>query len=264
MKLVFDVGATNTRIARVNDGALNNVHEFETDASLHGLDTLITKLAELADGHQIEVMAGDVPGTISDGVLVSARNLPDWKGAKIVEKLSTHFACSVKLYNDAILCGVGEAHFGSGKPSGEMLYFTISSGVNGVRLINGFPDNSLPEYNLGRMIVSGGPHQAADLESLIGGAAIEKRTGHHPRDIRDPEFWQQEAGYLARGVYNARLMWNPQLVVFGGSMMNDISLDQIERVMAELPPAFNHGVELRRAKLHSEAGLYGAMVYLEK
>lgn len=58
------------------------------------------------------------------------------------------------------------------------------------------------------------------LEGLASGPAIEMRTGTKGQDlsIEDP-FWEIEADYIAQCACNTTLMLSPDIIIFGGGVM---------------------------------------------
>jgi predicted NBD/HSP70 family sugar kinase len=262
--LVFDMGGTKTRYALYANGKLNNVVKTTTDVSKSGFDRFLAKLVKHAEGYDLDGVLGGMPGQCSgpDGVLSLAPNLPAWLGTPVVKQLKQSFGPQVTLLNDVMLGGVGEAHFGAGRADGVMVYFTVSTGTNAVRLLDGFPDRSISRYEVGRMIMSSeaGP---VDLEETVGGAALERRMGRPPHDLHDPELWQEHARRLAVGVYNVSLLWSPSVIVFGGSMMRDIDLKLVDRHLRSLPQALLTFPELKYATLGDEMGLHGAVAWLQ-
>lgn len=67
--------------------------------------------------------------------------------------------------------------------------------------------------------------------------------GKRGQDI-DPndEFWDIEAGYLAQAAYNTSLMFSPEVIVFGGGVMQVEGL--IEKVREKFKTLMNGYVDL--------------------
>jgi predicted NBD/HSP70 family sugar kinase len=172
------------------------------------------------------------------------------------------FDCPVYILNDVELCGLGEAHEGSGITRGVMAYFTISTGVNAVRIVDGRIDRTISSFDIGKLLVGdiGGEEQT--LESLTGGAALSRRKGRPPKTIRDPSVWRIEAHELAIGLYDVLLTWTPTRVVFGGGMMKDIDLKLVREELASIPSALSTIPDLLYASLGDAGGLHGALVWL--
>jgi predicted NBD/HSP70 family sugar kinase len=263
--VIFDVGGTNTRIACSEDGrSFTQAAKLVTDPGPQGFDAFVAALKQTAAGRPVWAVAGGLPGHANlTGTLQQAPNLPGWHGIPVVERLQHELGVPVVIDNDTAVVGLGEAVFGAGREHDIVVYMTVSTGVNGVRLIKDDIDVSTTGFELGSMLLSDDDGQLVSLESLAGGAALERRYGRHPRDLREPTIWRTEARYLARALYNTLLHWSPEVVVYGGGMMRDISLDVIAEELAAFPPVFELQPELKLAELGDEGGLYGALALLK-
>jgi predicted NBD/HSP70 family sugar kinase len=259
--LTFDVGATKTRIALADAMGLGEIEIMPTDHTPNGFARLLGELEEHAEGQKIAAVIGGMAGELEgpEGELVVSPNLPEWLGIPVLHRLHSLFDCRIEVDNDTVLCGLGESHNGAGITSGVMAYFTVSTGVNAVRIVDGQVDPSILRFEIGAELLDEEAGQNRTLEELTGGAALTRRTGMAPAQIKDPKVWALEAHELARGVYDTLLHWTPELVVFGGSMMRDISLNRVAKELSELPHVVDIP-ELRVAKLGDSAGLEGAIV----
>jgi predicted NBD/HSP70 family sugar kinase len=170
----------------------------------------------------------------------------------------------VHIENDAVLCGLGEAHFGAGITDGVMVYYTVSTGVNGVRIVDGVVDHSVGRYEMGYQIVGSGGAKPKSLEDLVGGRAFEERVGVSPREVRDRSIWAELEKQLARGLYNTTLYWNPQQIVLGGSMMNDLSIEGLKAALEEFPQIQETWPKLVRSRLKDEGGIMGAAAWAKQ
>lgn len=266
MVLVFDLGGTNTRMALVDKGEIGEITHLPTDPSAAGFAKFLGALQELASGQKISAIAGGMPGQLhgEDGEFLVATNLPEWKGLPVLKLMKELFDVPVFVSNDVEMCGLGEAQFGAGLSTGVMAYYTVSTGVNGVRLVDGKVDETIQHYELGKQIVDHEKGAPQELEPLISGAALEKRTRQKPHDIEDDKVWAEEERYLAAGLYNTALHWNPARIVLGGSMMRDIKITHVAEEMAKLPDVFDAWPELVLAKLGDEAGIRGCVARLEE
>lgn len=264
--LVFDIGATRIRMALASEDELGPVVRMETDPTVSGFDRVLDAMQELAQGHRIAAVVGGTPGQLEGekGRLVLAPNLPEWVGVPVLERLKARFECPVLVLNDVVLGGLGECHFGAGKPRGIMAYFTVSTGLNAVRIVEGKVDATIDRYEIGHHILETESGEVETFESLVGGAAMEKRLGRKPREVRDPEIWRTEERHLARGLYNVILDWAPDVVVFGGSMMRDINLTNLGVELRKLPEIMPSWPILKRATLKDTAGLLGGVKYWEQ
>jgi len=266
MLLVYDLGATNTRVGLVDKGVLADLVKVPTDRSKLGFAKFMGVLQEVAAGRRVNAIAGGMPFQLigEDGEVAVANNLPEWDGLRIKAGIRELFDCPVYIENDTVLCGLGEAHYGAGSKTGVMVYYTVSTGVNGVRLVNGAVDPTISRFEMGYQIVDAVSAKMRSLESFAGGAALEKRLGKAPKDVKDKTVWSSVERYMAAGLYNTALYWNPSVIVVGGKMMRDLRLEEIERILNDFPKVHEAWPVLKNAECGDEAGVRGAMVWLEQ
>ncbi len=260
MVLVFDLGATQTRIALSSDGVqLGKPYIFATDSSPEGPDHFIREIKKHIRGREIEIIAGGIAGTVDreHGILLESPNLPQWRNVPLKKLLGTMCSGEVILENDTAVVGLGEAV--NQWPKGIAVYVTVSTGVNAARFVDGRIDRSTFGFEAGRILIPSASREQKSLEALIGGHALQQRYGRLPRDIDDPKVWEVEAGYLAEGLYNMILLWSPEVIILGGSMMKDISIDLVEEKLQNLPVVFPILPKLIPAQLAAFGGLYGAL-----
>ncbi len=265
MKLVFDVGGTHIRIALSRDGkTLEQVLRHDTDPSPAGFVSFCAALQTLGREHSITAVAGGLPGHIepATGRLLHAPNLPGWQGLTVRQQLEDALHVPLTLENDAALVGLAEATRGAGRGAAIVVYLTISTGVNGVRILNGRIEPGARGFEVGAQLLPNDHGQLVPLESLVGGAALQQRYHQPPAHLHQSGLWATEARYLALGLYNTLAHWSPEVVVYGGSMMRDISLEAIERELKQLPPLGSKWPQLKRAELGDDGGLYGALAVL--
>jgi predicted NBD/HSP70 family sugar kinase len=264
--LVFDIGATKTRLALSRDGkTFDTPLVFDTDASVGGQARFINHARQLVGETQVALVAGGVPGTVdrSKGILLETPNMA-WGRVDMAGLIKQAFRAKLILENDTALVGLGEAHAGAGSPKGVMAYFTISTGVNGVRIVDGQIDRSTYGFEIGRQIISAEGEPVVTLEEMIGGRAVQERYGRLPRSIDDPSVWRKETRLLARALYNLTLEWSPELIVLGGSMMRDLPIPWIRQELEVLPQVFPKLPTLKVASLETFGGLYGALELIKE
>jgi glucokinase len=80
------------------------------------------------------------PGTIEDGSVTSARNLPDWEGTfALGPELEKALGCAVKVGNDVQVATDAEFQLGAGRPYGSLLGVFWGTGVGGGLILDGKP-----------------------------------------------------------------------------------------------------------------------------
>ena len=267
MHIVADIGGTKTRIAGSAD-----LSKFGTPVILDtpqryddALIAIIAAAKKIAGG-KIESLAAGVKGVLSDDrrtLITAPQNiLRDWKGRPLAADLEASLSTPVFLENDTAIVGLGEAVFGAGKGAGIIAYITVSTGVNGVRIIDGHIDTGNAEIG-GQYLHVG--DRARSLEDMISGTAIAEKYGVHPKEIdKDSPVWEELAEIAAVGIHNTILHWSPERVVLGGSMFNEIGISvprvqfHIQRIMHKFPAV----PEIVHSSLGDVGGLWGGMARL--
>ncbi len=275
--ILFDIGGTKTRIALSHDG--ETFEEPRIVDTPKDFDTAIKLLKdvsfEMTGGEKIDHAAGDVAGVFSRdrAVLLKAPHLPGWNGKNVKYAIETALSTEASLANDAAVVGLGEAVYGGGKGYEIVAYITVSTGVGGVRIVNGKIDVSAMGFEPGHQIfdAGGGFHKDSvgglglDLEGYVSGSAVTDRYHKKPYEITDKAFWNEMARLLAYGLNNTIVHWSPDVVVLGGSMMKEIGIS-VDEVRAHLGGILRIYPELPHI-VHSElgdiGGLYGALALIK-
>lgn len=270
MHIVSDIGATKTRIAGSIDlEAFGQPLIFETQQDYRAaLARFVEAAKQISGGHTIEGAAIGVPGVISRDKrsLTHAANLPLWNGAAIAEDLQSALNASVSIENDAALAGLGEAIAGAGQGCAIMAYMTVSTGVNGVRIVDGDIDRATYGFEIGEQLL-GVQATAPNLEQLVSGRTISERFGVNPWELReDHPIWEELAQIIAIALHNTNAYWSPERIVIGGSMMNEIgiSMHRIRMHLEALPRKYPVVPKIVHASLGDVGGLWGALARLKR
>ncbi len=253
MKAVFDIGGTNMRVAVADGEKLGEIRKIRTPQEpKEGIAALARIVGELAAG-RIDAAAGDIAGRLGeDGRVFDAKNLHAWEGVAIERELSEALGAPVRVLNDAVVVGLGEARRGAARDFMRAAYITVSTGVGGALIVDDLAHAPL----LADLHLSMG-----DLEYLISGTAVEKKYGIHPKELDSLEERNSLADILAEGLVEIFAAWKPDVFVLGGSMIvgvNPIPLERVEeRLRARTTP-----VQVKMAELGDSAGLYGALTLI--
>jgi predicted NBD/HSP70 family sugar kinase len=279
MYLLFDIGGTRARIAVANSlDAISKTKICDTPQDFEkGVELLKKEAAELLGGKKptsvVIGFAGTIDRTTKKAVYVP--HLPEWAQKPLAESFEESYKCPVFLENDTALSGLGEAFFGAGSSEGVMVYVTISTGVGGVRIVDGDIDRGRFSSEPGHQIVNfsdrntvGGLGGGARLEDLIAGTAIEKKFNTKAYEITDDKVWDDMAKFLAYGLHNMVLHWSPERIVLGGAQITgqkgrliDISL--VKKYLKEGLYAFPNIPDIVPSKLREETGLWGGLAFLQ-
>lgn len=245
-------------------------------ADIGGTKTRLAASKELLSFSEPVVFATPTePGAIAEMLMQEAYKLTGGAAAPLMigkpvymdieKEVRKRAGAEVYFENDTALVGLGEAHHGAGKGASIFVYITVSTGVNGVRIVDGTIDRSARGFEIGGQYLA--TEGKTSLEDLISGRAVEKHYGMHPRELgTDHPLWEESARILAYGLHNTILHWSPDRVAIGGSMMKDvgISLDRVRSHLVAIRNKFSSLPEVRHSALEDSGGLWGALVRMQQ
>lgn len=277
MFILFDIGGTKMRVVAADyEKLLGDPVVVSTPKDFNeGIDTLKRIIDNIAQGlttenRAVTAIVGGIAGPLNSEqtMLVKSPNLSGWVGYDIKKTLHEAYKVPVVLENDAALVGLGEAHFGAGRGKSIVAYLTVSTGVGGVRIVDGKIDQSSLGFEPGHQIID--PDNSLcpacdgnDLEAYVSGTAIKKRFGVEPYEIHDDAVWDELSKFLAYGLNNTIVHWSPDIVVVGGSMMKEVGIPipALRKHLAEVMKIFPNIPPIEKAELGDFGGLYGSLAY---
>jgi len=274
MYLLFDVGGTKMRMAASQDlESFTNPIIMPTPKNYKmGIAAIRDAAQQYCGTQKIIAVAGSAaasPNRERTKLVGGGTHINDWISKPIKKDLEKLLKAPVHIENDTTMSGLAQVVYGPAKGYNIAAYVTVSTGVGGCRFVEGKIDQSAFGFEPGHQFVSI-PHLAVgqlsrDLEYFIGGASIYKQKGQDPSAIKDRKFWDEKAKILARGLHNISVMWSPDIMVVGGSVMQSLSLDRTKRYLVQtLSKIFPKMPRIVKAKFGGEMGLYGAMAYLRR
>jgi glucokinase len=232
------------------------------------------------------------------GVVISAPNLPGWSNVPLRDIVSDHVGLPAYLGNDANVAGLAETLYGAARGEREVIYLTISTGVGsgiitdgrlllGVRGLAGEAGHIVVQAdgplcgcgNCGCVEAFAAGTGIANFvrEQLGAGVASQVRTlvdGDLTRvsariisqaaragDALACEAFRRAGHYLGIGIANLLYLFNPRMVVLGGSVMksSDLLMGPMWQAIRTLAkPAYVEGLTIVPAALGDDVGLLGA------
>ena len=194
------------------------------------------------------------------GTMYNPPSLPGWDGFSPKHALEESLHLPVHIANDATLGAVGEFAYGIGQGMDDLVYVTVSTGIGGGVIVNGAPVLGMEGFaaELGHMSIDRNGTlcncgNTGCLEALASGTALANiamermRQGENSLmeamaedgiDIRaeavmeaaaqgDPlakELVEQFAEDLGTGLVNLLHIFNPQMIVLGGGVCQNLHL----------------------------------------
>jgi glucokinase len=225
--------------------------------------------------------------------LLAAPTIPEIEGVPLAPALESAFGCQAVGDNDANGAALAESRFGAGAGYGQVVYFTVSTGIGGGivsegRVLRGSRGTSA-EFGHQVILPVGGPSCDCGgqgcLEALASGRGIARRArlALKTRQLSLPEgdlrpewiasqahegkawaveIWQETALFLGVGVSNVINILDPDVVVLGGGVATgaaDLLLGPVREVVrARCMPSVGRDVPILSAALGTEVGIVGA------
>ncbi len=209
------------------------------------------------DREQVQGIGVAAPGPLDPwkGIIMDAPNLPGWREVPLKALMEEEFGLPVVVGNDANLAALAEQRFGAGQGVADMIYITVSTGIGGgiiadTRLLlgaQGFAgevghqtiEAHGPRCNCGNVgcleALAAGPAIARRARELIRNGAetaitelvgddldkITAREVNQAAQAGDPiaiGIFRQAGFYIGVGIVNLLHLFNPSLIVIGGSV----------------------------------------------
>jgi glucokinase len=261
MRLVFDIGGTNTRLALAEGARLSQERVIPTPATPA---EFFVAVAEYLAGKEVAEAAGGVAGAVAGHTFLGGAHLSEaWEGADFSAGFAALGVGRLALVNDAEAAAFGEAVAGAGKGYRLVAYLTLSTGVGGALVEEGRLAPHAGGFEPGHQIIEEG--SGMTLEEAVGGAAIAKEYGK-PGEELPQEVFDARVPSLAAGLYNLIELWSPEVIVLGGALARAgrYPLPALRAALEKLPPPPRMPA-LAEGALGDAAGLLGsALLPIEK
>lgn len=268
MKILADIGGTKTRMAGSSD--LMGFSEpiiFDTSKQYEeAIKEIVSAAQKIANGEHIDGVQIGIRGNVlrARGVIIDTV-LSDWSERLLAHDIATSLSAHVEIENDVATVALGEALFGAGVGASIVVYITVSTGVNGSRIVDGRIDRARNGFEIGGQYLNIEP--TITFEDMVSGSAVERQFKMHPRELgKDNPLWDELAQLCAFGVHNSILHWSPDRVILGGSMFNEIGIsvpkvaENVSTIMKKHPEI----PEIVHSSLGDLGGLWGALALLRQ
>jgi predicted NBD/HSP70 family sugar kinase len=226
-----------------------------------------------------------LPGQVqlSDDEVAIPANFPGWEGVPLQAELGTRTGRRVFVENDATAAAIGEAWFGRGDLTRDVLYVYVGLGIGGGLILDGRPyrGRGLNAGKLGHVTVEprgrrctcgnvGCLELYAGLEALAHELAGPSEVVHPDRleeayragEPRVEAWLNRAARHWATALVSAENLLDPETVVFGGRLPDALGDALLERIAGLLPErrmrGKPHQPRLARSGLGPHAAALGA------
>lgn len=274
--LAVDLGGTKTATAFVDrEGRATRKGQIP---AAHTLDGTVAQIAERLCGASAEAAGILVPGIYDERTgMAWAPNLWGAETVPLRDAAEQRLALPVVIASDRSGYVLGEQWLGAARGLRDVLYVAVGTGIGvgilaGGRLVEGAHGIA---GAAGWMVV-GGPwnpsyERGGGWESEAAGPAVARRAGMESAEAVAAaaraghagalEALRQTADYLALGLAGLIGIFDPEMVVLGGGLMEagDLLLDRIRsNTLRWTQPAAAKLVRIEKTALGGDAGLFGA------
>lgn len=240
--------------------------------------------ADIREDKTVHTVIGS-PGVYDEtrGRISYAANLPGWQRLGIAEALGAQVGSHITIDNDANLAAIGEHTYGAVRSVDNFVYITIGTGVGVGLFLNGAlyrgahgAAGEAGYLPLGEALVPMRPDRPPRgmLEEAVAADAIVAQAQHlgmpdpvsaagvfaaaREGDTRAMKVVEREAKQLAQLVATVLALFDPDVVVFGGGVGQNIDLMEHDLVTS-LRLITPMSTRLIRGTLGQEAVVMGAV-----
>ena len=254
--------------------------------------------------NEIHAIAAGVPGVINQetGVVLFSPNLP-WRNYNIRKPIEEEFGCPFYIGNDVNVGVLGEYKYGAAKGYKNVVGLFVGTGMGGGLILNGelFTGNKFKAAEYGHMILDPeGPlcncgqrgcleafSSKQGMSSYIRQQVSRGRKSSMAEAVTDGVFKSKAlknalaegdavaceavnraCHYLAVASGNLVNTFSPDVVVYGGGVIEAVGDIFMEKILAEVDrycmPSIRETVEFKKAALGDDSILYGALSMIKK
>ncbi len=287
---MIDIGGTNIKYGVIDPTTENYqlLGELPTEAQKENFkmeDRLAIVIDSLLDTYSLQGLAISTAGVVNaeTGEIVFAnKNLPNYKGTNLKERLESKYGFPVSVENDVNSALLGEVNFGPYENVHSALMLAIGTGVGGALYLNGEIHHGFSQSGgeVGYSLMNGkNIEDIASTKSLVervakevGDPTIDGRwifdqaiNHRNPIAVEAIDSLITEIVYL---VNNFVALVNPEYVILGGGIMEQVDylkprmISKFQEINKNKLVVRNTTIEF--ASLGNQAGMLGAYVHFKK
>lgn len=251
------------------------------------------------DINQVKAIAAGAPGVINqdEGIVLTSPNLP-WRDYDIKTPIQDRFGVPFYIGNDVNVGVLGEYKYGAAKDYKNVVGLFVGTGMGGGLILNGelYTGHLFKGAEFGHMILNEeGPRcncgQRGCLEAFSSKQGISDYVRQQvargrstmmadavkdgvfkskilknsliEKDAVAMEAVDRACHYLAIASGNLINTFSPEIIVYGGGVIEAVGDTFLEKITAEVDkycmPSIRKTVELKKAALGDDSILYGAL-----
>ena len=290
--LGIDLGGTSTKSGLVSSSGELLFESSEETPAQAGREALLQHLARVAEsgirrarqsGHEPSALGIATAGWVDTGtgtVVYATDNLPGWTGTPIAAILHEKIGLPVAVENDANATVLAEKEFGLARSCSDFVAITLGTGVGGGCYTRGALNRGAHFFAnaLGHIVVDAGGRlctcgQRGCLEAYTNAGALLRYAGDRYHTAQEviaaanagvPEAEAAVAalaGYLARGCHTLVQLFDPEIIVFSGGLVQNNArlLAQVSHELSQTIPQWaKRKLCITASSLGYHVGVFGA------
>lgn len=229
----IDLGATNLRVGRVENGKLTQLikEALPEDKSVMSIVSLMGEMIETVDKDAANIGIG-VPSVVNseEGIVYEVQNIPGWEKVHLKDLLEEKTGKKVYLNNDANCFALGESIFGEGQGKKNLIGLIIGTGFAGGIIIDGkiYEGRNCGAGEFGMI-----PYKQSILEHYCSGQFFTRLVGVRGEEIYekalndDPtskKLFNEFGAHVAEAIKIVLYTYDPECIILGGSVSNTYDL----------------------------------------
>mgnify|MGYP001229612865 FL=1 len=229
----IDLGATNLRVGRVENGKLEKLEKsaLPDDKSVASILSLMNEMIESVDNGAAQIGIG-VPSVVDpdEGIVYDVQNIPGWEKVHLKDLLEEKTGKEVFINNDANCFALGEWKFGEGRGKKNMVGIIIGTGFAGGIILDGklYEGRNCGAGEFGMI-----PYKQSILEHYSSGQFFSRLVGVTGEEIYDKalnndsaslKLFHEFGGHVAEAIKIVLYTYDPECIVLGGSVSQTFPL----------------------------------------
>lgn len=290
--LAIDIGSSSVKHALIEKGkSWSNIKVDKTPLPARSFGAVCEIVLDLVKRHpDAELVGISTPGTVQNGVVLSAGNFTSYENIDWAATISTHSKAVVSVLNDGRASALAEWH--GPNVEGVLLHMVLGTGVGSGIVIDGklFGGSKGNAGHIGHITVtesqsvkcSCGKQGCAELFAGVRNMTTAWQKNHPEQgfeelvqavkqeDPKAQEIIQRAGFYLGRAVAAAMNVLNPSVITIGGGTM--LALERTNGNRNLLFDAFLESVQssaqrrvldcdIRHAHFENDGGVLGAALF---
>lgn len=256
-QIAIDMGGTNLRVARIEDGKI--VKQLSEPCRAAGTETEVLeqfyRLIDPLHHSQVTRIGVAVPSIVDyrKGIIYDMQNIPSWKEVPLKAILERRYGTETIVDNDVNCFVNAERLYGSGRAFRNFVGITLGTGVGGGIVIDGqvyrgidtgageigclpYLDGIYEDYASSQLFKRWNTTGQAEAEKAGSGDEEAKRRWH--------EFGSHVGKLLQVILYT----YNPEAIIIGGGIAQSYALFENE-MLASMRSKFAYPGEAARVKV---------------